>query len=60
MVCDAGLHGERIGIHNTCFAFVLLPGGLVMALLIAMHERISRRQNKLTMKKVKKRITNIN
>ena len=26
-----------------------------MALLIAMHERISRRQNKLTMKKVKKK-----
>ena len=54
MVCDAGLHGERIGYNNTCSAFVLMLTGSVVAVMIAMQERIIGRKKEFTNKKVKK------
>ena len=57
MVCDAGLHGERIGFLNTCSAFVLMLTGSVVAFIIAIQERIIGRKTEFTERMVKKKDT---
>ena len=56
MVCDAGLHGERISYNNTSSAFVLMLTGTIVAVMIAMQERIIGRKNEFTEKKEKKKV----
>ena len=57
MVCDAGLHGERIGFLNTCSAFVLMLTGSVVAFIIAIQEKIIGRKTEFTERMVKKKDT---
>ena len=43
-VCDAGLHGERVSFLNTCSAFILMLTGSVVAVIVAIQERITGRK----------------
>ena len=57
MLCDVGLDGEKLSFLNTCSAFVLMLSGTVVALLIAMQERIIGRRKKVTQRRKEEKIT---